>query len=106
MARCMWESGAKAPKFVREKASKFGLMVVYMRATGKIIRPTTSVACSTKMETSTRVSGKRTRLTALVTTFTRMAPCIAASGKMIRRMERESNGGPMAPNSKETTSRA
>ena len=101
-----WESGVKAPRFVREKASKFGLMVVYMRATGKIIRPTISVACFTKMVTSTRASGKRTRLTALATTFTRMALCIVASGKMIRKMERESKGGLMDQSSKATTFKA
>ena len=100
-----WENGVKAPRFVRVRASKSGLMVVYMKATGKIIRPTTSVAYFTKMVTYTRASGKRTRLTALATTFTKMALCIVASGKMIRRMERESKGGLMDQSSKETTSR-
>ena len=105
MAHATWANGVKAPRFAREKASKFGLMVVYTKATGRIIRPTTLVACFTKMVTYTRASGKKTRLTASDTTFTRMALCIVASGKTIRKMERESKGGLMVQSSKETTSR-
>ena len=105
MALATWANGVKAQRFAKEKASRFGLMVVYTRATGRIIRPTTLVAFFTKMVTYTRASGKRTRLTALATTFTRMAPCTVASGKTIRKMERESKGGLMDQSSKETTSR-
>jgi len=101
MGHNMKESGICNQVSDMVEAIKFGAMVAYMRATGKMIRLMVEEDLYTLMEIFTMVSGKMTKPMALVNTLILTVPSMKATGLMINNMVKERKNGQMVRNMKE-----
>ena len=105
MDLAMSASGALVTQSGKDVGSKFGLMAVSTKATGKTTKRTSTADCCIKTETFTRASGRTTRHTALATTSIKMARSIAATGRMTLSMGEAWRGGQTAANLKASTNK-
>lgn len=101
----MWASGSLATQSGKGAGSKFGLMGVCTKGTGKTTKRTSTADCCIKTETFTRASGRTTKRTASATTSTKMARSIAATGRMTLSMGEAWRGGLTAANLRASTNK-
>jgi hypothetical protein len=85
-----------------EEVTKFGVMAVFMKDTGKMIKLTETVDLFMQMEIIMKVSGRTTRPTDSENIHIQMAQNMKAFGLMINSMDRVRKNGQMALNMKET----
>ena len=85
--------------------SKFGLMDLNTKESGRMIKPTDTESLYTQTEISTRVNGRMTRLTAMEATHTPMEQLMLENGKTINNTERVLKLGQMVQNTKGNTSK-
>jgi hypothetical protein len=85
-----------------EEVTKFGVMAVFMKDTGKMIKLTETVDLFMQMEIIMKVSGRTTRPTDSENILIQMAQNMKAFGLMINSMDRVRKNGQMALNMKET----
>lgn len=86
-----------------EEATKFGLMAVSTKATGRKTWPMAEEDSFTLMEISTRATGEMTRLTATDNTLTQTEPSTRAVGWTINSMDKGRNTGQMVLSMKAIT---
>ena len=84
------------------KDSKSGLMVLSMKDTGRMIKPTEEADLFMQMEMYTKVSGKTTRLTVMEDICTQMVLSMKVSGKKTSNMVKVKRHGQMVPVTRET----
>ena len=87
-------------------ASKCGLIVPSMKASGKTTKQMAMANSYMPMEMYMRVSGRMIKHTEWVTTSTQMGQLTMENGKMINSMERELKLGPTVQSTKDSTMKA
>lgn len=104
MARTMRENGIPKQNKDTEGATRYGVMEVFTKDIGKVTRQMVVVGSFTLMVTFMTDTGKTTRLMDLASIRTLTAPSTKAIGLTISNTAREKNIGPMAHNTRVSTS--
>jgi hypothetical protein len=100
MEQGMRESGMTPPTREKVKVIRYGLMVPFTRATGRMTRPMAEEGLSMRMEMYMKVNGRMTRLMVLEGTCTLTEHSTRDTGRRTSNMAKERKHGLMVHNMK------